>query len=79
MNPYPEHPPQAPEPTYVQWLRLIGALGLLIGIICTGLMFTIAPGARLWAIGGLALFAGTALTAAVVDIVLEQRHKGRHS
>jgi hypothetical protein len=79
MNPYPEHPPQAPEPGYVVWLRLIGGLALIVGIICTGLMFTIAPGARLFAIGGLALFAATALTAAVVGIVQEERHKGRHS
>lgn len=78
MTTDPGVPTPAPEPVYVQWLRLIGALALLIGAICTLLTWTIAPGAKWIAVVALIIFPATALIAAAVQIAQRETHKGRH-
>jgi hypothetical protein len=68
----PGVPTPAPEPVAVTYLRYLGAIGLVIGLIL-GLWL----GGRWWFIGP-GIFVGTALIAAAIQIAsrdLGKRHR----
>jgi len=79
VTPDPGGPPPAPEPRWKQNLRLIGAFGLLMGCIFSALAWTVWPWAKVPGILCVALFPATALIAAAVEIVQQERSKGRSS
>lgn len=76
MSTDPGVPTPAPEPRYVQVLRLVGAFGLLMGCICTVLAWTVWPSAKLIAIIGVGLFPATALISACISIAKRDMHEG---
>jgi hypothetical protein len=79
MTTLPGSPRPAPEPKYVVVLRLVGAFGLLVGIVFTGLMWAGVPGARWIALAGIALFPATALLAAAIGIYKGETSKAPRS
>jgi len=73
MTPDPGGPVGAPESKLTIWLRLLGALGLIVG---TGVGGTI--GGWWWLLGA-GILVGTALLAAMIDIARQELgHKPRH-
>jgi hypothetical protein len=62
MTSTPEGPAGAPESTATTYLRVLGFLGLVLGTAVGGMI-----GGWWWALG-VAIFVGTSLIAAVIDI-----------
>ena len=70
MTTTPGSPHPAPEPVTVTYLRFIGAIGLVIGLIL-GLWL----GGYWWFLGP-GIFVGTALLAAAIQIARRDLRKG---